>query len=100
MRTYVQNKVQQFHGMDKLVIGYAIAGGIIGLFIAAHWLGFPKTGKGCSLLDILEKQVPKKYFLSGEQPEFAGFFIRGTYGGIVYLSGWRERTSCCISGFL
>ena len=28
---------------------------------------FPKTGKGCSLLDILEKQVPKKYFLSGEQ---------------------------------
>lgn len=67
MRTYVQNKVQQFHGMDKLVIGYAIAGGIIGLFIAAHWLGFPKTGKGCSLLDILEKQVPKKYFLSGEQ---------------------------------
>lgn len=26
-----------------------------------------KTGKGCSLLDILEKQVPKKYFLSGEQ---------------------------------
>lgn len=39
MRTYVQNKVQQFHGMDKLVIGYAIAGGLIGLFIAAHWLG-------------------------------------------------------------
>lgn len=28
---------------------------------------FPKTGKGCSLLDILEEQVDERYFLSEEQ---------------------------------
>src|SRR5690606_18916501 len=27
-------------------------------------LEFPKTGKGCSLSDILEENVPEKYFLS------------------------------------
>ncbi|ADG00867.1 hypothetical protein CBF_3282 [Clostridium botulinum F str. 230613] len=28
---------------------------------------FHRTGKECSLLDILEKEVPEKYFLSQEQ---------------------------------
>ena len=28
---------------------------------------FPSTGKGCTLLDILETDVPEKYFLSAEQ---------------------------------
>lgn len=30
-------------------------------------LEFRKTGKGCSLLDILEKEVDEKYFLSDQQ---------------------------------
>ena len=32
-------------------------------------LAFPKTGKGCSLLDILETEVDEKYFLSDQQTE-------------------------------
>ena len=32
-------------------------------------LAFPKTGKGCSLLDILETEVDEKYFLSAQQTE-------------------------------
>ena len=32
-------------------------------------LAFPKTGKGCSLLDILETEVDEKYFLSDQQME-------------------------------
>ena len=30
---------------------------------------YPKTGKGCSLSDILEANVPEKYFLSKEQTD-------------------------------
>lgn len=30
-------------------------------------LAFPKIGKGCSLLDILEDEVDEKYFLSPQQ---------------------------------
>ena len=32
-------------------------------------LAFPKTGKGCSLSDILETEVDEKYFLSAQQTE-------------------------------
>lgn len=33
----------------------------------AKTLAFPKTGKGCSLSDILEVEVDEKYFLSPQQ---------------------------------
>ena len=35
-----------------------------GRCLTANILGFPRIGKECSLLDILEKQVGEKYFLS------------------------------------
>lgn len=35
-----------------------------GRCLTANILGFPRIGKECSLLDILEKQVDEKYFLS------------------------------------
>ena len=37
-----------------------------GWYLTASTLEFPKTGKGCSLSDILEENVDEKYFLSEE----------------------------------
>ena len=38
-----------------------------GTLSTAKTTAFPKTGKGCSLSDILETSVDEKYFLSNEQ---------------------------------
>ena len=38
-----------------------------GKCLTVKTLEFRKTGKGCSLLDILEKEVDEKYFLSDQQ---------------------------------
>src|SRR5699024_5547232 len=37
-----------------------------GICLTLRTLEFHKTEKGCSLLDILEKEVPEKYFLSDQ----------------------------------
>ena len=41
-----------------------------GRCLTANILGFPRIGKECSLLDILEKQVDEKYFLSDATMEY------------------------------
>src|SRR5690606_6880294 len=38
-----------------------------GMCLTLKTLEFPKTEKGCSLSDILEDNVPEKYFLSSEK---------------------------------
>lgn len=43
---------------------------INGKFLTARISEFPRTGKECSLSDILEKQVDRKYFLSEKATQF------------------------------
>lgn len=60
--------------MEKLSrqsLGFLPTWGMVlnGRCLTARTSGFPKTGKGCSLSDILEDSVEEKYFLSLEATE-------------------------------
>ncbi|GKH02073.1 hypothetical protein CE91St54_66570 [Hungatella hathewayi] len=41
-----------------------------GVFLTPKILEYRRTGKECSLLDILEEEVDEKYFLSEKQTEY------------------------------
>jgi len=41
-----------------------------GRCLTANISGFPRTGNGCSLSDILETEVPDQYFLSQSQTQY------------------------------
>ena len=44
--------------------------GVSGRYLTADTLEFPKSGRECSLSDILEREVDEKYFLSESQTKY------------------------------
>lgn len=67
----VKNLLSIGNGFDfaRLLVEVGGGTGILsnGTLSTAKTTAFPKTGKGCSLSDILETSVDEKYFLSNEQ---------------------------------
>ena len=76
--------------LSRQYLGFSPTWGmsINGKFLTAKILEFHKTGKECSLLDILEKQVDQKYFLSVKATQF---LIRRSMQNKKEGRGFRAR---------
>ena len=61
-----------------------------GRCLTANILGFPRIGKECSLLDILEKRVDEKFFLSDAATKY---LIRNDWNpSQAFQHLWRQIT--------
>jgi len=76
--------------LSRQYLGYSPTWGtsINGKFLTAKISEFPKTGRECSLLDILEKTVDPKYFLSEKATQF---LIRRSQQNKESGRGFRAR---------
>ncbi|MBA7688525.1 hypothetical protein ES703_97009 [subsurface metagenome] len=63
LKVYLVTKLAK---LSRLYLGFSPTWGIDvnGRYLTARTSAFPRTGSGCSLWDILEKNVDSKYFLS------------------------------------
>lgn len=76
--------------LSRQYLGFSPTWGtsINGRFLTARISAYPKTGKECSLLDILEKKVDQKYFLSEKATQF---LIRRSQQNKESGRGFRAR---------
>lgn len=65
-----------------------------GRYLTAKILEFPNHENECSLSDILEGNVPEKYYLSRKQAEKLLYKEKPTQGGRIYSS---KGLSCTLT---